>query len=284
MNNNIQQEKKKSITQGLLATPYVVWAAGFIILPLLMVMFYGLTKKSDGSFTLENLKLIVDPVNRQILWLSIKLSLISTGICLLIAYPLALALRSLKMKSTSFVILIFMLPMWMNFLLRTIAWQNILEKNGILNQLLKFLNLPTLNIINTPTAIVLGMVYDYLPFMIIPVYNILIKIDDNVIQAARDLGANYFQTLCKVIIPLSVPGVISGVTMVFIPSLTTFVISDVLGGSKVILIGKVIEQQFKMLNNWNAGCGMSLVLMIFIFICMAVMQKYDKNAEGTNVW
>ena len=117
-----------------------------------------------------------------------------------------------------------------------------------------------------------------------PVYNVLAKIDDNVIQAARDLGANYFQTLCKVIIPLSVPGVISGVTMVFIPSLTTFVISDVLGGSKVILIGKVIEQQFKMLNNWNAGCGMSLVLMVFIFICMAVMQKYDKNAEGTNVW
>lgn len=282
--NSIQQGKKKSMTGRLLATPYVVWAAGFIVLPLLMVMFYGLTKKSDGSFTLENLKLIIDPVNRQILWLSIKLSLISTGICLLIAYPLALALRSLKMKSNSFVILIFMLPMWMNFLLRTIAWQNILEKNGVLNQILGFLHLPTINIINTPAAIVLGMVYDYLPFMIIPVYNVLAKIDDNVIQAARDLGANYLQTLCKVIIPLSVPGVISGVTMVFIPSLTTFVISDVLGGSKVILIGKVIEQQFKMLNNWNAGCGMSLVLMIFIFICMAVMQKYDKNAEGTNVW
>ena len=284
MNNNTQQGIKKSRVQCLLATPYVVWAAGFIILPLLMVMFYGLTKKSDGSFTLENLQLIIDPVNRQILWLSIKLSLISTAICLLIAYPLALALRSLKMKSNSFVILIFMLPMWMNFLLRTIAWQNILERNGVLNQFLTFLNLPTINIINTPAAIVLGMVYDYLPFMIIPVYNVLAKIDDNVIQAARDLGANYFQTLCKVIIPLSVPGVISGVTMVFIPSLTTFVISDVLGGSKVILIGKVIEQQFKMLNNWNAGCGMSLVLMIFIFICMAVMQKYDKNAEGTNVW
>ena len=282
--NSIQQGTKKSITGRLLAAPYVVWAAGFIVLPLLMVMFYGLTKKSDGSFTLENLKLIIDPVNRQILWLSIKLSLISTGICLLIAYPLALALRSLKMKSNSFVILIFMLPMWMNFLLRTIAWQNILEKNGVLNQLLTFLHLPTVNIINTPAAIVLGMVYDYLPFMIIPVYNVLAKIDDNVIQAARDLGANYFQTLCKVIIPLSIPGVISGVTMVFIPSLTTFVISDVLGGSKVILIGKVIEQQFKMLNNWNAGCGMSLVLMVFIFICMAVMQKYDKNAEGTNVW
>mgnify|MGYP003296008169 CR=1 FL=1 len=282
--NSIQKGTKKSITGHLLAAPYVVWAAGFIVLPLLMVMFYGLTKKSDGSFTLENLKLIIAPVNRQILWLSIKLSLISTGICLLIAYPLALALRSLKMKSNSFVILIFMLPMWMNFLLRTIAWQNILEKNGVLNQLLTFLHLPTVNIINTPVAIVLGMVYDYLPFMIIPVYNVLAKIDDNVIQAARDLGANYFQTLCKVIIPLSIPGVISGVTMVFIPSLTTFVISDVLGGSKVILIGKVIEQQFKMLNNWNAGCGMSLVLMIFIFICMAVMQKYDKNAEGTNVW
>ena len=282
--NNLQQEKKKSITQRLIETPYIIWAAGFIILPLLMVLYYGLTKKSDGSVTLENLKLIIDPVNRKILWLSIKLSLISTIACLLLAYPVALALKSLKMKSNSFVILIFMLPMWMNFLLRTIAWQNILENNGVLNQILSFLHLPTVHIINTPTAVVLGMVYDYLPFMIIPIYNVLSKIDDNVIQAARDLGANYVQTLWKVILPLSLPGVISGITMVFIPSLTTFVISDVLGGNKVILIGKVIEQQFKILNNWNAGCGMSLILMIFIFICMAIMQKYDKDEGGTNVW
>lgn len=275
---------KKRAGKSLLSAPYVIWSAGFIILPLIMIVYYGLTKKADGSFTLENLKLIADPVNRTTLWLSVKLSVISTLLCLLIAYPLALALKSLKMKSNSFVVLIFMLPMWMNFLLRTIAWQNILEKNGVINQLLGFFKLPQLTIINTPAAVILGMIYDYLPFMIIPIYNVLAKIDDNVIQAARDLGANYVQTLVRVIFPLSIPGVVSGITMVFIPSLTTFVISDILGGSKVVLIGKVIEQQFKLSNNWNAGCGLSLVLMVFIFLCMALVQKYDKDAEGTNLW
>ena len=268
----------------LLSTPYVLWSIGFIVLPLFMILYYGMTSRDGGGFTFENLKLIWSPTNRSTLILSIQLSVISTVLCLLIAYPLALALRALRLKSNGFVILLFMLPMWMNFLLRTIAWQNILEKNGIINTVLGAIGLPKLNIINTPTAIVLGMVYDFLPFMIIPIYNVLSKIDDNVIQAASDLGANYFQILFRVIFPLSKPGVISGLTMVFVPSLTTFVISDILGGGKVLLIGKVIEQKFKMTNDWNAGCGLSLVLMVFIFICMAVVQKYDKDAEGTGVW
>lgn len=268
----------------LLSAPYVLWSIGFIVLPLFMILYYGMTSRDGGGFTFENLKLIWSPTNRSTLILSIQLSLISTALCLLIAYPLALALRALRLKSNGFVILLFMLPMWMNFLLRTIAWQNILEKNGIINTVLGAIGLPKLNIINTPTAIVLGMVYDFLPFMIIPIYNVLSKIDDNVIQAASDLGANYFQILFRVILPLSKPGVISGLTMVFVPSLTTFVISDILGGGKVLLIGKVIEQKFKMTNDWNAGCGLSLVLMVFIFICMAVVQKYDKDAEGTGVW
>lgn len=268
----------------LLSTPYVLWSIGFIVLPLFMILYYGMTSR-DGSFTFENLKLIWSPTNRSTLILSIQLSVISTALCLLIAYPLALALRALRLKSNGFVILLFMLPMWMNFLLRTIAWQNILEKNGVINTVLSAVGLPKLNIINTPTAIVLGMVYDFLPFMIIPIYNVLSKIDDNVIQAASDLGANYFQILFRVILPLSKPGIISGLTMVFVPSLTTFVISDILGGGKVLLIGKVIEQKFKMGNNdWHAGCGLSLVLMVFIFICMAIVQKYDKDAEGTGVW
>lgn len=269
--------------QRLLSAPYVIWSIGFIVLPLLMIVFYGLTSK-DGKVTLDNLKMIFEPTNFSTLVLSVQLSLISTIVCLLIAYPLALALRSLKLKSNGFVILMFMLPMWMNFLLRTIAWQNILEKNGVINMVLGALGLPKLNIINTPAAIVLGMVYDFLPFMIIPIYNVLSKISDDVIQAAEDLGANKYQILLRIIFPLSMPGVISGLTMVFVPALTTFVISDILGGGKILLIGKVIEQKFKQANDWNGGSGLSLVLMVFIFICMAIVQKYDKDAEGSNVW
>ena len=265
----------------LLSTPYVLWSIGFIILPLLMIVYYGLTSRDGGGFTLENLKLIWEPTHRATLWLSIKLSVISTILCLLIAYPLALALRSLRLKSNGFVILLFMLPMWMNFLLRTIAWQNILEKNGVINIVLSAVGLPKLNIINTPTAIVLGMVYDFLPFMIIPIYNVLSKIGDDVIQAAADLGANYFQILWRVILPLSKPGIVSGLTMVFVPSLTTFVISDILGGSNILLIGNVIEQEFMHSYNWNAGSGLSLVLMVFIILSMALIAKYGKDGEGT---
>lgn len=270
--------------KSLLSFPYVLWMGAFIIIPLIMVVYYGLTTKTSNGFTLENLKLITDPINQRALLLSLKLSLISTLVCLLLAYPLALILKSMKLKSNSFVVLVMILPMWMNFLLRTIAWQNILENNGIINTILKALNMPTINIINTPTAIVLGMVYNFLPFMILPIYNTLAKVDDNVINAARDLGANNFITFRKIIFPLSIPGVISGITMVFVPSLTTFVISNILGGSKIVLIGNVIEQQFQKVGNWHAGSGLSLVLMVFILISMAVLAKYDKETEGTNVW
>ena len=167
--------------------------------------------------------------------------------------------------------------MWMNFLLRTLAWQTLLEKNGVINSVLSFLHLPALEIINTPYAIILGMVYNFLPFMVLPIYNVLIKIDRNVINAARDLGANSVQTFWKVIFPLSIPGVISGITMVFVPALTTFVISDLLGGGKILLIGNVIEQEFTKGNNWHLGSGLSLVLMVFILISMAMIAKYDKN-------
>jgi len=169
----------------------------------------------------------------------------------------------------------------MNFLLRTLAWQTLLEKNGVINNILHFLHLPEQSLINTPGAIVLGMVYNFLPFMILPIYNVLAKIDRDVLYAARDLGANNMQTFFKIILPLSVPGVISGITMVFVPSLTTFVISDLLGGSKILLIGNVIEQEFKQGSNWHTGSGLSLVLMIFIIASMALIAKYDKNGEGT---
>ncbi|MDF2944028.1 MAG: putative rane protein [Herbinix sp.] len=265
-----------------LSFPYLIWMAGFIIIPLIMIVFYGLTSK-EGGLTLENISLISDPINLKALLLALELSIISTIICLLLAYPLAIILNNTKMKSNSFIVLIIILPMWMNFLLRTIAWQNILERTGVLNSILSFFHLPTLNIINTPAAIILGMVYNFLPFMVLPIYNVLIKIDTDVINAARDLGANGRQTFRKIIFPLSLPGVLSGITMVFVPSLTTFVISTILGGSKIVLIGNVIEQQFR-LGNWHTGSGLSLVLMLFILFSMAILSKYDKESEGSNLW
>ena len=260
----------------LLATPYFFWAIAFIIIPLGMVFYYGLTDKSN-AFTIENVAAIISPENWKALMLSLLLSLISTLICLLLAYPLAMILCNLNVNQSSFIVLIFILPMWMNFLLRTLAWQTLLEKTGVINNLLTFLHLPTMDIINTPYAIILGMVYNFLPFMVLPLFNVLSKIDKNVVNAARDLGANGVQTFIKIIFPLSLPGVISGITMVFVPALTTFVISDLLGGSKILLIGNVIEQEFKQASNWHAGSGLSLVLMIFIVISMIITEKYDKD-------
>jgi spermidine/putrescine transport system permease protein len=266
-----------------LSFPYLLWMAGFILIPLIMIFFYGFTGV-EGGFTLENITVISDPINRKALWLALELSVLSTVICLLLAYPLALILNRIKMKSNSFIVMIIILPMWMNFLLRTIAWQNILEKNGVMNTVLHFFHLPSVNIINTPAAIILGMVYNFLPFMVLPIYNILLKIDQDVVNAARDLGANSRQTFRKIIFPLSLPGVISGITMVFVPSLTTFAISSILGGSKIVLIGNIIEQQFSLYNNWHTGSGLSLVLMIFILLSMAILSKYDKESEGSNLW
>lgn len=274
-------KKKNTI---LLSTPYGLWMLGFTIIPLLMVVGYGLTSRSDGSFTLDNIRLIASPENRRALWLSVRLSLLSTLLCLLIAYPLAMVLRNMKFKSNSLLVMLFIMPLWINSLLRIVAWQNILERKGVLNTLLQFLHLPAVNIINSPAAIVLGMVYDFLPFMILPLYNTLVKIDENVINAAHDLGAGNFHTFTRIIFPLSIPGVISGITMVFVPSLTTFVISDILGGSKVLLIGNVIEQQFQKLANWHSGSGLSLVLMLFVLLSMALVAKYDKGEGSANVW
>ena len=263
-----------------LTFPYIIWMIGFTVIPLLMIFFYGHTDRS-GNFTFANVLAILSADHMKALLLSLALSTVSTVVCLLIAYPLALILRKRNIGTGSFVVFIFILPMWMNFLLRTMAWQTLLEKNGVINSLLSVLHLPPISIINTPGAIILGMVYNFLPFMVLPIYNVLAKIDDNVINAARDLGAGSFQTITKILLPLSVPGIISGVTMVFVPALTTFVISNLLGGSKILLIGNVIEQEFTKGSNWNLGAGLSMVLMVFILISMTMIAKYDKNGEGT---
>ena len=268
--------------KNILVFPYIIWMIGFTVIPLSLIVVYGLTSRS-GGFTLANVLSMFERDHFKALILSIILSVISTVICLFMAFPLALTLKGRKLSRGSFVLFVFILPMWMNFLLRTLAWLSLLEKNGIINTVLKFLHLPEMNIINTPAAIILGMVYNYLPFMVLPIYNVLEKIDDNTINAARDLGANTMQTLTKVIRPLSIPGIVSGITMVFVPALTTFVISNILGGSKVLLIGNVIEQEFTKGSNWNLGSGLSLIMMIFILISMAVIAKYDKEGEGIGV-
>lgn len=262
-----------------LALPYLVWMIGFIVIPLILIAVYGLTDRR-GNFTLENVISMGTPEHVKALWLSVLLSVVSTVICLILAFPLALVLRKKGVGKGSFVVFIFILPMWMNFLLRTLAWQTLLEKNGVINALLGGAGLPKLEIINTPYAIVLGMVYNFLPFMVLPIYNVLSKIENTTIEAARDLGANSLQTLLRILIPLSIPGIVSGITMVFVPALTTFVISNILGGSKILLIGNVIEQEFTKGSNWNLGAGLSLVMMVFIFISMAIIAKYDTNGEG----
>lgn len=262
-----------------LAGPYLFWSVSFVVIPLLVIVYYAFTN-DEGGFTFANLAQITTQENLKALGISLLLSFFSTVVCLILAYPLAMILSARNMNQSSFIVLIFILPMWMNFLLRTMAWQTLLEKTGVINSILNFLHLPALEIINTPYAIILGMVYNFLPFMVLPIYNVLIKIDKDVVNAARDLGANPVQTFLKITLPLSIPGVISGITMVFVPALTTFVISDLLGGGKILLIGNVIEQSFKQNSNWHVGSGLSLVLMVFIIASMALVAKYDKGEEG----
>lgn len=272
------------------AYPYGVWLAVFILAPILMVVVYAF-HNADGGFTLHNFSYL--PGFLPIFGRSFWLAFLSTVVCLALGYPMAYLMSRLSASKQSLCMMLIMLPMWINFLLRTYAWMSILENNGFINQffrsigLISFLqshfgySLDYIPLINTQGAIVLGMVYNFLPFMVLPIYNVLVKIDKDVISAARDLGAGNIQTFTKIILPLSVPGIISGITMVFVPALTTFVISNLLGGSKILLIGNVIEQEFQQGSNWHVGSGLSLVLMIFIIASMALIAKYDKDGEGT---
>ena len=267
---------KSAKTSRLLASPYLAWAIIFILVPLGMILYYGLTDDA-GAFTLQNLTYIAKPAYLKSLLLALELGIISTVVCFLLAYPLGMILAGMKLGRHEFILTLFILPMWMNFLLRTLTWMTLLERKGVLNDILGLLHLPPVYIINTPAAIVIGMVYNFLPFMILPIYNSLSKIDDNVINAARDLGADPLQTFLRVTLPLSVPGIISGITMVFIPALTTFAISAMLGGSKVLLIGNVIEQEFTVAYDWHLGSGMSIILMLFILINMVISALSDRK-------
>jgi spermidine/putrescine transport system permease protein len=269
----------------LLAYPYVVWIAIFIIVPLVLVLVYSFTEgnihnPSSLTFSLKSYDKFFNILYLNILWKSFKLAFISTFLCLILGYPVALIISKAKAKYKGILLLFFLVPIWMNFLLRTYAWMAILSPNGFINRLLQLIGLPTLAIMPGQTAVVIGMVYNFLPFMVLPIYTVLSKIDKNVLEAAMDLGANKIITFIKVIFPLTVPGIISGITMVFMPAVSTFVISQLLGGGKELLIGNLIEQQFTVQRDWHFGSALSIILMIMILISMAFMSKADKDDEG----
>jgi spermidine/putrescine transport system permease protein len=264
-------------SQRFLALPFGLWAVLFIVLPLFFVLWNGL-KDVDGGFTLVHLQTVLQWEYLKALGLSVELALISTFICLVLAYPLCLILRERKENRGLLVFLLFLLPLWMNSLLTTMAWQTILEKHGLINMFLQSLGLPEVHIINTPLAIIIGMVYNFLPYMVLPLYVAINRIDNSIIEAARDLGANPYQTFRRVLLPLSMPGIVSGSTMVFIPALTTFVISALLGGNKVLLVGNIIEQEFTAAYDWQLGSALSMVLMVFIILNI-LLEAFTDNGE-----
>ena len=270
-------------SKRLLAGPYLFWAVSFIIIPLIMIFYYGLTD-NDGKFTWMNLAKITTPENIKALGLALLLAFVSTVICLILAYPLAMILAGRNVNQSSFVVLVFILPMWMNFLLRTYAWMGLLSVNGPVNAILGFFGLGPYNMLNTSGAVVLGMVYNYVPYMILPLYTSMTKIDQSLVEAAQDLGANTTKTLLRVLIPMSVPGISTGITMVFVPAVSTFVISRMLGGGSNLMIGDLIEMQFLGNSyNLNVGSAMSLVLMIIVLLCMSFTSSFDEDEmEGVS--
>lgn len=271
---------KTSLTKKLIASPYLLWSAIFIVVPLIFVVYYSLTDAS-GAFSLEYIKDIGR--YRDIMLNSIWLGFVATVISLVISYPLAYIMARSTANVQRTMMMLVMLPMWMNLLIRTYSLMIILQDTGIINSALGLLRLPTLKMINTDAAVVLGMVYNYIPYMILPLYSIMAKLDHGLIEAAEDLGANKLSVLSKVILPLSLPGIASGFTMVFVPSVSTFYISKKLGGNTVSLIGDIIEMQFKSSNNYNLGAALSLVLMVLIVICMAVMNRFTSDDDDGGV-
>lgn len=269
--------KKSSLMSRLAGAPYIVWAALFIIVPLCMVAYYAFTD-NIGAFTIENITGLVKYTDTFLL--SIWLGLVATVVCLIIAYPLAYIMAQKGPEKQSTMTMLIMLPMWMNFLLRTYSWMTILEDTGLINTVITSLGFEPLQLINTRGAVVLGMVYNFLPYMILPIYTVMLKTDHSLIEAAQDLGGNKLDVFRNVTIPLSVPGIVSGFTMVFVPSVSTFYISQKLGGTGTILIGDIIETQFQTANNFNLGASLSFVLMILIFICLAVMNRFSDDDGG----
>ena len=258
------------------AAPFGIWMLIFTIVPLAIVAYFAFTD-ADGQFTLANIREIGTYISP--FWDSIKLGAAATAICLLLAYPIAFIIARSTERVQQTMVMIVMIPMWMNFLLRTYAWMSILEDKGFLNQFLGLFGLH-FNMINTNGAIILGMVYNFLPFMILPLYSVMAKMDTRILEAAEDLGCNAFQVFRRIVLPLSTPGIVSGITMVFVPAVSTFVISKLLGGGKNYMIGDIIESMFVgSASDYNLGAALSLVLMVLMLLCMALMHFVDHDEE-----
>ena len=270
-----EMKKTKSI---LLTTPYILWMVAFTLIPLGVVAYYALTDPATGEFSLTNIREL--GMYLPVLGSSIWYSLVSSAICLLLGYPVAYYIAHRSPLAQKFLYMLVMLPMCMSFLLRTLAWVGLLQDTGIINRLLGLIGIGPITLIRTPGAVILGMVYNYLPYMILPLYSTIVKIDHRLIEAAQDLGCNGRKVFSKVILPLSMPGILSGVTMVFVPAVSTFYISQKLGGTDTVMIGDVIERQFKQGSNPNLGAALSLVLMILVFVCTGIMNRFGGDEEG----
>jgi spermidine/putrescine transport system permease protein len=270
---------KKSLIQKAAAAPHIVWSVLFIIAPLIFVLYYAFTDK-DGNFTFANFGELLQASYLEIFMRSVCFAFLATVLCLVIAYPIAYFISRAKPKTQKILIMLVMLPMWMNFLIRTYSWMALLEDTGIINTFLGFFGIGPIHMINTAGAVILGMVYNYLPYMIIPIHSVLSKVDNRLLEAASDLGSNPYTVITRVVFPLSIPGIISGITMVFVPSISTFYISQKLGGGNFDLIGDTIERQFQTAYNYNLGASMSFVLMLLIIISMTVLNKYADDDGG----
>ena len=277
LSNTLQSRK-------VFALPYVAWIAVFTVAPLILILLYAFTTTGSGGvmvLTAENIQRAFSPLYMTVFWRSVWMALLATAVCLLLGYPVAYILSRMKESTAAVVSILFILPMWMNFLLRTYAWRALLDNAGIINQGLMALGLPPVQFLYTSGAIIFGLVYNFLPFMILPIYSIFQKMDTSCIQAAQDLGANKWQTFWRVTLPLSKGGIISGVTMVFMPAMTTFVITRLLGGSHFMMYGDLIEMQFLLLSEWNFGSALAVVMMILTILFMWLMRKYDKEGDGS---
>ena len=268
-------KKNKSL---LLSGPYIAWMVLFTLIPLCVVGYYALTDVETGAFTFKNLENLL--LYLPAFWRSILYSLVSALICLIIGYPVAYYIAHTGETAQKFLYMLVMLPMCMSFLLRTLAWVGLLQDTGIINNLLSSWGLPRLSLIRTPGAVILGMVYNYLPYMILPLYSVIVKIDNRLIEAAEDLGCNGVQCFGRVILPLSMPGILTGMTMVFVPAVSTFYISQKLGSTDIVLIGDIIERQFKQGDNPNMGAALSLLLMVLVFVCTGIINRFGGDEEG----
>ena len=271
-------KKNKS---AFLSVPYIIFMVVFTLIPLCVVAYYALTDPATGEFTLDNLTNL--SMYMPVLGQSVLYSLISALICLILGYPVAYYIAHRGQVMQKILYMLIMLPMCMSFLLRTLAWVGLLQDTGIINNFLDWIGIGRLQLIRTPGAVVLGMVYNYLPYMILPLYAVIVKIDNRLIEAAEDLGCTPVQTFIKVVLPLSVPGILSGITMVFVPAVSTFYISQKLGDPDTVLIGDLIERLFKQADNPNLGAALSLVLMALVFICTGIMNRFGSDEEGVVV-